>query len=247
MTDLVLRLATRLDAANPAAALAAFRREMDGHLVLTTSFGVEDQALTHLVLSQGLDIDIVTIDTGRLFPETYDVWEATERRYGVRIGAIYPEAGEVETLVARQGINGFRDSVAARKACCHARKVAPLGRLLSGASGWVTGLRADQSAARGGAPLVAWDEGLELVKLSPLIAWSRSEVMAFVAAHDIPVSPLHARGFLTIGCAPCTRAVSAGESERSGRWWWEDEDRKECGLHVGADGRLSRAPAEARP
>jgi phosphoadenosine phosphosulfate reductase len=247
MSDLVARLDAILDPTDPAATLAAFRRVTDGHLVLTTSFGVEDQALTHLVLSQRLDVEIVTIDTGRLFPETYEVWEATERRYGVRIAAIYPEAGEVESLVASQGINGFRHSVEARKACCHARKVAPLTRLLAGASGWITGLRADQSPARGATPLVAWDEAFDLIKLNPLLRWSRRDAVRFTAAHDVPVNALHAQGFLSIGCAPCTRALRPGEDERAGRWWWEQDGKKECGLHVGADGRLARLTEEARP
>jgi phosphoadenosine phosphosulfate reductase len=240
MRELVARLDALVDVGDPAATLAAFRRNVDGQLVLTTSFGVEDQALTHLVLSQRLDVEIVTIDTGRLFPETYDVWEATERRYGVRIAAIYPEAGEVETLVTSQGINGFRGSLEARKACCHARKVAPLARLLSGAAGWITGLRADQSPAREATPLVAWDETFDLVKLNPLLRWSRDAAVRFTALHDVPVNALHAQGFLSIGCAPCTRAVGPGEDERAGRWWWEQDHKKECGLHVGVDGRLTR-------
>ncbi len=241
-------LAQRLDPADPAGALRAVREAVPGRIVFTTSFGIEDQAVTHLILTQKLAIDIVTLDTGRLFAETHAVWAATELRYGIRIAGIYPDTGAVEALVRRQGIDGFRDSVAARKACCDVRKVGPLARALAGATVWVTGLRAGQSDARGGVKILAMDAERGLLKLNPLAGWSREAVVAFTEAEDVPVSALHARGFPSIGCAPCTRAVRPGEPERAGRWWWEDEARKECGLHVGADGRLARpTAAEARP
>lgn len=236
----------------PGESLRAIRAAVAGRIVFTTSFGLEDQAVMHLIASQGLDIEFVTLDTGRLFPETYDVWAATEARYGVRIAAICPEAATLEVLVRRQGIDGFRESVEARKACCHVRKVDPLARALAGASVWVTGLRADQSAARGNLEMLTEDASQGLLKLSPLVSWSREDVAAFARAHDVPVNALHARGFLSIGCAPCTRAVQPGEPERAGRWWWEqtgegDAAQKECGLHVGGDGHLGRArAAEAR-
>lgn len=214
-----------------------------GRLVLTTSFGIEDQAITHAIAEDGLDIDIVTLDTGRLFPETHAVWAETERRYGRRIGAVYPDAPALEALVARQGIDGFYGSLQARKACCGVRKVEPLRRALGGASVWITGLRAGQSAERGDIPFVAFDDGFALWKASPLFDWTRERLDAFVAEHAVPVNALHARGFPSIGCAPCTRAVAPGEPERAGRWWWEDDDRKECGLHVGADGRVVRSVA----
>lgn len=237
----------------PGESLRAIRAAVAGRIVFTTSFGLEDQAVTHLIASQGLDIEFVTLDTGRLFPETYDVWAATEARYGVRIAAICPEAAKLELLVRRQGMDGFRESVEARKACCHVRKVAPLARALAGASVWVTGLRADQSAARGNLEVLTEDAGQGLLKLSPLAGWSREDVGAFTVAHEVPVNALHARGFPSIGCAPCTRAVEPGEAERAGRWWWEQEgegiaSQKECGLHIGADGRLGRLhPVKARP
>jgi phosphoadenosine phosphosulfate reductase len=234
-------------AVDPARALADFRRSLDGRIVFTTSFGLEDQAITHLIASHGLAIEIATLDTGRLFPETYEVWSRTEARYGLRIRAIYPEAGALEALVASQGIDGFRASIEARKACCAARKVAPLGRLLAGADGWVTGLRADQSDQRAGVPLQAWDEQHRLLKLNPLVSWTRDDAARFAAENGVPVNALHARGFPSIGCAPCTRAIQSGEPERAGRWWWEQEGAKECGLHVGPDGRLVRqAVREAR-
>ncbi|MCC3245173.1 phosphoadenylyl-sulfate reductase [Methylocystis sp. WRRC1] len=219
------------------------REFIPGRIVFTTSFGIEDQFITHSIFTQGLDIDVVTIDTGRLFPETYELWEQTEARYARRIRAVYPKAEPLEALIEEQGINGFYKSVEARKACCHVRKVEPLSRLLAGVSAWVTGLRADQSDARADAPLVAFDAGHKVLKINPLADYRREDVVAAVEEFSVPINELHARGFLSIGCAPCTRAVQPGESERAGRWWWEADDKKECGLHVGEDGVLRRGPA----
>jgi thioredoxin-dependent adenylylsulfate APS reductase len=214
--------------------LAAIRGALDGPVVFTTSFGLEDQVILHHICEAGLDIDIVTLDTGRLFPETYTTWEETEHRYGRRIRAVYPDHGALERLIAAQGVNGFYRSKDARMACCDMRKVEPLGRALAGAQGWITGVRADQSAARGGLRFVAADRERNLLKFNPLLDWSRQAVQDFAPAHEVPVNPLHEKGFLSIGCAPCTRAVRPGEAERAGRWWWEDESKKECGLHVAA-------------
>jgi phosphoadenosine phosphosulfate reductase len=211
--------------------LAEARRAIAGRLVLTTSFGLEDQAITHAILSQDLAIDIVTLDTGRLFPETYAVWSETEARHGRRIRAFYPERLSVEAFVAQHGIDGFRASIAARQACCAVRKVEPLGRALDGASGWITGVRAEQSSERAITPYASVDAARGLIKLNPLLDWTREHVAAFVHEHGVPYNTLHDEGFLSIGCAPCTRAVKPGEPERAGRWWWEQEDKKECGLH----------------
>jgi phosphoadenosine phosphosulfate reductase len=227
--------------------LRLLRAALPGRLVFTTSLGLEDQVLTHLIAESGLDIAIATLDTGRLFPESHDLWAQTEARYGLRLKAFAPERVAIEALVEAQGVNGFRDSVDNRKACCDIRKVAPLGHALAGASGWITGLRADQSAQRGGTSFVAHDRGRNLVKANPLLDWAREQAAAFAAEHHIPVNPLHARGFLSIGCAPCTRAVRPGEPERAGRWWWEQEVQKECGLHVAADGRLARGKSVLEP
>lgn len=224
--------------------LHELRRRVAGRLVFTTSFGVEDQALTHSIATTGLDIEIVTLDTGRLFPETYEVWRATEQHYGLRIRAFYPERGDLEDLVAQQGIDGFYDSLEARHACCDVRKVRPLARALDGASAWVTGLRASQSGARQSVPFVERDEARRLIKANPLIDWTREAVVDFTQRNGVPVNALHAKGFPSIGCAPCTRAIAPGEDERAGRWWWE-QSSKECGLHVGADGRLVRASQKA--
>ncbi len=212
--------------------LETLRKEIAGRIVFTTSFGLEDQLLAHEIFSRDLSIEVVTLDTGRLFPEIYQVWAETEERYGKRIRAFFPDRDGVEEYVAAEGINGFRASAAARRACCFVRKVEPLGRALKDASGWITGLRADQSQERGHADFVSYEDVHGLIKLNPLLDWPREQVANSVRVNKIPYNPLHDRGFLSIGCAPCTRAVAPGESERAGRWWWEQEDKKECGLHT---------------
>jgi phosphoadenosine phosphosulfate reductase len=232
-------LAERLAGLDLTSRLHLIAAEIPGRLVFTTSLGVEDQALTHALamakLAKGR-VEIVTLDTGRLFAETYDTWTETESTYGIRIAAYAPERAAVEDFVRDEGINGFRRSVAARQACCGFRKVEPLGRALDGASGWLTGLRAGQSANRAETPLAAFDAERGLIKLNPLADWTRAEVDSFVRDNFVPYNVLHDRGFPSIGCAPCTRAVKLGEPERAGRWWWEQEAKKECGLHVGRPG-----------
>jgi phosphoadenosine phosphosulfate reductase len=202
-----------------------------GRIVFTTSFSVEDQAIAHAIFEQALEIDVVTLDTGRLFPQTYELWAQTERRYGRRMSAFYPDRAGLESLVARQGIDGFFASVEARRACCGVRKVEPLRRALAGAAAWITGLRADQSDERAGISFAAFDPNHRLIKVNPLFDWTRERVLSFIREHDIPYNTLHDRGFASIGCAPCTRAIAPGEPERAGRWWWEQEEKKECGLH----------------
>ncbi len=221
--------------------LRLVRDVVSGPVVLTTSFGLEDQVLTHLVAEAGLDIQLVTLDTGRMFAEVYALWQQTEQHYGVTIRPVFPEAKDVQDFVKTHGINGFYDSSEARKACCAARKIAPLKRVLERAQLWIAGLRADQSQQRGQAEWAQYDETFGLIKVSPLLDWNRDEVLAFAQAHNVPVNPLHKQGFVSIGCAPCTRAIAAGEDERAGRWWWEQASHKECGLHMGPDGRLQRA------
>jgi phosphoadenosine phosphosulfate reductase len=216
---------------------------VDGKIVFTTSFGIEDQAITHTIFEQALEIEVVTLDTGRLFPETYQLWTQTERRYRHRISAFYPDRASVESLVASQGIDGFYASVEARRACCAIRKVEPLGRALAGASAWITGLRVDQSDDRAGTCFAAIDWHHRLINVNPLFDWTRERVLSFIREHDVPYNPLHDRGFVSIGCAPCTRAIAPGEVERAGRWWWEHEEKKECGLHRR---RYLRIPAPVR-
>lgn len=234
-------LAAAFAGLTPLERIKALRREVPGRIVFTTSLGLEDQVITHLIAASGADIEIVTLDTGRMFAESYTLWRDTEERYGLRIRPFYPKGEALEDLVARQGIDGFYQSAAARHACCEVRKVEPLARALSGASAWITGLRADASQNRAGMEAVSFDAGRGLIKFSPLFDCPRERIAAWAARDDVPVSPLHAKGFLSIGCAPCTRAIAPGEPERAGRWWWEQEDAKECGLHVDANGRLIRA------
>lgn len=204
-----------------------------GRLVFTTSFGLEDQALTHAVVHSGVPVEFVTLDTGRLFDETLELWAETELTYGIRIRGLAPDGQAADALLARDGPLGFRQSVEARQACCGLRKVVPLGKALAGAAGWLTGLRADQSVNRARTPFAERDDAHALTKLSPLADWDRSAVARYVSRHRVPTNPLHELGYLSIGCAPCTRAVGPGEPERAGRWWWEAETKRECGLHEG--------------
>ena len=194
--------------------LLRMRREVHGSIVFTTSFGLEDQLILLVLRQHPIDVEIVTLDTGRLFPQTHDVWMESERHYGVRIRSVYPQTAAVEALVAAQGINGFLHSRDARLACCHVRKVEPLNRALAGAAAWITGIRSGQSQARREVGLVNvdWDRGI--LKFNPLFDWTREAVLSFTRDHDVPVNALHAKGFASIGCAPCTRAIAPGENER---------------------------------
>ena len=212
--------------------IAHLCQAITGKIAFTTSFGLEDQAILHLICEQNADVEVVTLDTGRLFPETYALWTQTERRYGRRIHALFPRQDDLEALVQHHGINGFYDSRAARMACCGVRKVEPLGRALAGAQAWITELRAEQSAHRRDMALIAADAERGLIKLNPLFDWTRRQLSDFIDSHAIPINPLHAQGFASIGCAPCTRAIEPGEPERAGRWWWEREDKRGCGLHL---------------
>ncbi|MGW8315371.1 MAG: phosphoadenylyl-sulfate reductase [Bacteroidales bacterium] len=200
-------------------------------IVLSTSLGLEDQVLTEMVLRQQPRAEIFTLDTGRLFPETYELIARTNKFFGIRIKTYFPEAARVEEMVAEHGINLFYDSVENRKLCCGIRKVAQLPRAFKGKEAWVCGLRKDQSVSRFFNHLVEWDGNNGLVKINPLINWTEKEVRAYLKEHDIPYNPLHDKGFPSIGCEPCTRAIESGEDVRAGRWWWENDLYKECGLH----------------
>ena len=207
-------------------------RRVEGRITFSTSLGLEDQAILQAVAESGVAIDVFTLDTGRLFAEVLETVELSELRFGIRIRLVAPEAAEVEELVARDGVFGFRHSIENRKACCEIRKVRPLNKELKGAQAWITGLRREHSYNRAGVPLASWDEAHALIKVNPLADWSTQDLTAYIAANNVPVNPLHARGFVSIGCAPCTRAVQPGEHPRAGRWWWETEEKKECGLHM---------------
>lgn len=202
-----------------------------GAVTFSSSFSFEDQAITHQILHNHFPISIFTLDTGRLFAETYSVWTSTNTRYQTNIKAYYPDHHSLETFVLEKGPNSFYESVANRKTCCSIRKVEPLQRALAGNAVWVTGLRAEHSAARHDLQQLEWDEANQIIKYHPLLHWTTEETRAYIDKHNIPYNPLHDRGFVSIGCAPCTRAVKPGEDFRAGRWWWEDNNQKECGLH----------------
>ncbi|MCF2493852.1 phosphoadenylyl-sulfate reductase [Dyadobacter chenhuakuii] len=203
-----------------------------GEVVFSTSLGYEDQVITDFILKNNLNITIFTLDTGRLFGETYMTLQKTNNRYDTKIKVYYPQTDSVETLVSTKGPLSFYDSVENRKECCFIRKVEPLNRALKGAKIWVTGIRAEQSGNRHDMPQLEWDEAHQLVKFHPILHWSFEEVKGYVKSNGIPYNPLHDKGFVSIGCAPCTRAIQEGEDFRAGRWWWEDESKKECGLHA---------------
>ena len=216
--------------------LKAIVAAVPGRVTFSSSLGIEDQAVTHAIALSGAKIDVFTLDTGRHFPETLDTLFETEGRYGIKIRVMYPDASDVEKLVEEDGIYGFRYSIDSRKACCDVRKVRPLNRALAGASGWVTGLRREQSQGRALVPFAAYDPTQKLIKLNPIADWTLEQLEAYIAANKIPVNALHAQGFPSIGCQPCTRAIKPGEDIRAGRWWWENENGKECGLHNGPKG-----------
>lgn len=203
----------------------------EGPVVFSSSLGQEDQVITDAIYRASLPIGIFTIDTGRLFPESYELIEKTNARYKTQIQVYFPAAEEVEAFVAAKGINGFYESVDNRKQCCQVRKVQPLNRALAGASVWITGLRAEQSTNRQQMKTVEWDASRQLYKYNPLLHWSYDEMMEYLHTKMVPYNTLHDKGYLSIGCAPCTRAIEPGENARAGRWWWE-QSQKECGLHA---------------
>lgn len=217
---------------------------LEGHKVFTTSLGIEDQVVTAAIARSGATIAVATLDTGRLFRETEALIDETEARCGLAITRYSPVAAEVDAYAARFGRDGFYESVEARHACCDVRKLRPLASALAGASVWITGLRRGQSGARAETPLAEWDARRGLIKVNPLADRSLDEIRAFAEAHDVPLNPLHGRGFPSIGCEPCTRAIKPGEPERAGRWWWEQDQSRECGLHTGsAATAITQAPA----
>jgi len=218
----------------PAEILLAWAADaFPGRVAFASSLGLEDQALTDMIARHAPEIEVFTLDTGRLFPETYDLLQRTREHYGIRIGVAFPDASEVEEMVAQHGPNCFRQSVEMRERCCRVRKVKPLRRALSRLDAWICGLRRGQSLTRSDLQAVEWDAANDLVKISPLAAWSESDVWKYIREHAVPYNPLHDRGYPSIGCACCTRAVQEGEDVRAGRWWWEKPEKRECGLHGG--------------
>jgi len=203
-------------------------------VTFANSLGAEDMVLTDLIVKAKLPIEIFSLDTGRLPLETYDLMAAVDKHYGLKLKIYFPQPEEVEAFVRNHGINGFYDSVTLRKACCHARKVEPLKRALAGKRAWITGLRAQQATTRTGLPFREYDEGNGIEKFNPLSDWTEKEIWTYIKQHAVPYNALHDKFYPSIGCAPCTRAISPGEDVRAGRWWWENADTKECGLHLKA-------------
>ncbi|MGI4744203.1 MAG: phosphoadenylyl-sulfate reductase [Janthinobacterium lividum] len=214
--------------------IRAVAERFPGRVSFSTSFGLEDQALSHLIFANELPVRVFTLDTGRNFQETYSTWNKTLLRYGQPIEVFAPQTASIEALTAAKGPNSFYESIDNRKECCHIRKVEPLARALAGTHIWLTGIRAEQSANRQHMHPVEWDAGHQLIKVHPLFEWTWEETVAFTQQHGVPTNPLHQQGFVSIGCAPCTRAIKPGEDFRAGRWWWENADAKECGLHTTA-------------
>lgn len=206
-------------------------QEFKGEIVFSTSLGQEDQVITDMIYDNNLDIEVFSLDTGRLFEETYKLIQRTNRKYEKNIKIYFPENSAVEKLMTEKGPYSFYESIENRKECCNIRKVVPLKKALSGHKCWITGLRAEQSDARNDLPLISWDEHFKLFKFNPLKDWSLDDVVNYLNKNNVPYNPLHDKGFVSIGCSPCTRAIQPGENIRNGRWWWEDNSKKECGLH----------------
>lgn len=209
-----------------------FIKNYKGRIAFASSMGAEDQVLTEMIVKIDPLTRIFTLDTGRVFPETYELIEKTNARYKITIEIFFPEREQVEKMVAEKGINLFYESIENRKQCCHVRKIVPLKRALQGLDVWISGLRRSQSVTRTEIQMVEWDEGNHLIKINPLLNWEEEEIWAYIKEKNIPYNALHDQGFASIGCQPCTRAINPGEDVRAGRWWWENPDHKECGLHV---------------
>lgn len=221
----------RFEKKDPQEVLAFFLKEFKNRVALSSSLGPEDQVLLDLAVDIDRDLRVFTLDTGRLFPETYDLIDLTNKKYNIKIQIYFPDKEQVEKMVNEKGINLFYESIENRKLCCHIRKVEPLKRAFSGMDVWICGLRKDQSVTRFYSRLVEWDENNGLIKLNPLINWTEKQVWEYIRQNNIPYNLLHDKGFPSIGCQPCTRAVEPGEDVRAGRWWWEQPEQKECGLH----------------
>ena len=221
----------RFKKSDPKEVLRYFLAEYKGKIALSSSLGAEDQVLTEMVVSIEKDTRIFTLDTGRLFPETYDLIHRTNETYDIKMDVMFPDYHQVEKMVKEKGVNLLYENIENRKLCCGIRKIEPLKRAFKGLDVWICGLRKDQSITRFYSQLVEWDGNNGLIKLNPLINWREKDVWDYINENDIPYNTLHDQGFPSIGCQPCTRAVKPGEDVRAGRWWWEQPEQKECGLH----------------
>ena len=224
-------LNNRFQDASPEELLKYFLKEYKGRIALSSSLGIEDQALTKMVTDIDKEVTIFTLDTGRLFPETYNLIDKTNEHFGIKIKVLFPDAAAVEQMVQEKGVNLFYHSIEDRKLCCEVRKLQPLKKIFRTLDAWACGLRRSQSVTRTSIRPIEWDTDHNIIKINPLFSWDEQQVWDYIKKHHIPYNPLHDQGFPSIGCQPCTRAVAAGEDIRSGRWWWEEPEHKECGLH----------------
>ncbi len=231
MKDIVNKLNERFIGKEPEEVLSYFLEVYRGHIALASSLSIEDQVLTAMICRIRPETRIFTLDTGRLFPETYSLIERTNMTYGIKIQLFFPDYKQVEKMVAEHGVNLFYENIEKRRLCCHIRKLEPLKRAFDGLKVWICGLRHEQSVTRTDIRMVEWDEPHRLLKLNPLINWTEKQVWDYIHGHGVPYNKLHDQGFPSIGCQPCTRAVKPGEDIRAGRWWWENPLHKECGLH----------------
>ncbi len=227
----IAALNTRFVDAEPQEVIKYFVEKFKDKIALSSSLGAEDQVLTQMLTSVTNDAHIFTLDTGRLFAETYELIDRTSKKYKTNLKIYFPQAEAVQTMVQTKGINLFYDSIENRKECCYIRKMEPLKRAFVGLEAWICGLRAEQSVTRTNVQIVEWDENNNILKINPLAKWSEKDVWDYIKEKGIPYNPLHDKGFPSIGCQPCTRAILPGEDVRAGRWFWENPDTKECGLH----------------
>lgn len=224
-------LNNELKDANPQEIIKNVVDRFNQKIALSSSMGAEDQVLTDMLLKIEPNARIFTLDTGRLFAETYDLIDRTSRKYKKKIEVLFPDYKRVEAMVNTKGINLFYESIQNRKECCHIRKIEPLQRAFAGLDAWICGLRASQAVTRKDIDVIEWDANNKLVKVNPLARWTEEQVWEYIHANRVPYNVLHEKGFPSIGCQPCTRVVAKGEDVRAGRWWWENPDTKECGLH----------------
>ena len=231
MKETVEQLNQKFKNSSPEEILEYFIKNSEENIALSSSFGAEDQVITDMMLNIDKNANIFTLDTGRLPYETYNVMDSTNLKYNIKVNVYFPNDNDVEDLYKTQGINGFYESIENRKACCYVRKIAPLKRALKGLDIWVTGLRASQSITRETMATFEYDVGNDVIKFNPLIDWNEKDVWDYIQENNVPYNKLHDQGYPSIGCAPCSRAIKEGEDVRSGRWWWENPEHKECGLH----------------
>lgn len=229
--ELITRLNAELEGKSAEEVLRYFLEQYKERIALSSSLSIEDQVLTDIIVKEAPATRIFTLDTGRLFPETYQLIDRTDMKYDIKIEVFFPDYHEVQRMVREEGINLFYNSVESRHRCCQIRKLEPLHRAMQGLDVWVCGLRRQQSVTRKDMNLVEWDDMHGLIKVNPLIEWTEQQVWDYIHEHSVPYNKLHDKGYPSIGCEPCTRAVKPGEDIRSGRWWWEDPNHRECGLH----------------